>query len=615
MAEKKGRNPFVWIIMILLFVGLLGFGTGGLGGNIRSLGTVGDKDVSIAAYQNGLNQQLRAFEAQTGQRVTFGQAREIGLDAAVLQQLIAERTLDHEVAQLGISVGDARVREEVLRVPAFQNLSGEFDREAYRLTLQRSGMSEADFEASIRDEIARTLLQGAVVGGVPTPEPFAAAVIDFASKTRDITYANVTADMLTEPLPGPTEADLQAFYDANPDLFTAPESRAITYAWMTPEMIQDSITVDEQELRDLYETRIADFVRPERRLVERLVYAGETPAAEALARLTAGEADFDTLVADRGLELSDVDMGDVAQDDLGAAGEAVFAAAPGDVIGPFNTSLGPALFRMNAILAAEEISFEEARDDLNAELSAQRAIRQIDAASEGINDLMAGGATLEDLAEQTDMVLGSIDWTPETQDGIAAYDNFRAAAAAATEGAFLSLEPLADGGIFALRLDGVTPPTVRPLDDVREDVTAAWTTQTTHEAVLAQAQTMADQISPLTGFETLGLTPIEAANVTRTTFVEGTPPGFGEILAEMEIGEVRMIDNTAAVGALIVRLDNVAAPDPANPQVAAQLEQAGAQAAQGIAQDIFDAFNSAVQTRTDVSINQAAVDAVNAQLQ
>ncbi len=615
MAEKKGRNPFVWIIMILLFVGLLGFGTGGLGGNIRSLGTVGDKDVSIAAYQNGLNQQLRAFEAQTGQRVTFGQAREIGLDAAVLQQLIAERTLDNEVAELGISVGDARVREEVLRVPAFQNLSGEFDREAYRLTLQRSGMSEADFEASIRDEIARTLLQGAVVGGVPTPEPFAAAVIDFASKTRDITYANVTADMLTEPLPGPTEADLQAFYDANPDLFTAPESRAITYAWMTPEMIQDSITVDEQELRDLYETRIADFVRPERRLVERLVYAGETPAAEALARLTAGEADFDTLVADRGLELSDVDMGDVAQDDLGAAGEAVFAAAPGDVVGPFNTSLGPALFRMNAVLAAEEISFEEARDDLNAELSAQRAIRQIDAASEGINDLMAGGATLEDLAEQTDMVLGSIDWTPDTQDGIAAYDNFRAAAAAATEGAFLSLEPLADGGIFTLRLDGVTPPTVRPLDDVREDVTAAWTTQTTHEAVLAQAQSMADQISPLTGFETLGLTPIEAANVTRTTFVEGTPPGFGDILAEMEIGEVRMIDNTAAVGALIVRLDNVAAPDPANPQVAAQLEQAGAQAAQGIAQDIFDAFNSAVQTRTDVSINQAAVDAVNAQLQ
>ncbi len=613
MAAKKGRNPFVWIIMILLFVGLLGFGTGGLGGNIRSLGTVGDKDVSIAAYQNGLNQQLRAFEAQTGQRVTFSEARQLGIDQAVLQQLIAERTLDHEVTELGISVGDERVREEVLRVPAFQDLSGNFDREGYRLTLERSGLTEADFEASIRDEVARTLLQGAVVGGVPAPDAYADTIINFMAETRDITYAPVTADMLTAPLPGPTDADLQSFYDANPDLFTAPESRDITYVWMTPEMIQDGITVDEEELRALYDTRLADFIRPERRLVERLVYVGETPAAEAIARIANGEADFDSLVAERGLSLSDVDMGDVAQDDLGAAGEAVFAAVPGDVVGPFNTSLGPALFRMNAVLAATEIPFEEAREDLNMELSAQRAIRQIDAASEGINDLIAGGATLEDLAAQTDLTLGTIAWTPETQDGIAAYDNFRAAAAAASEGGFPTLEGLADGGIFALRLDSVTPPAVRPFEDVRDAVTAAWSAQNTQDAVLVEAESLAAQVSPLTSFETLGLTPIEADTLTRTTFVEGTPEGFLTQIFEMEVSEVRVIDNED--GALIVRLDRTAAPDPENPQVAAQLEQAGAQGAQGIAQDIFDAFNAAVQTRTDVSINQAAVDAVNAQLQ
>ncbi len=615
MAAKKGRNPFVWIIMILLFVGLLGFGTGGLGGNIRSLGTVGEKDVAIAAYQNGLNQQLRAFEAQAGRRVTFQEARELGLDRAVLQQLIAERTLDNEAAQLGISVGDERVREEVLRVPAFRDLSGEFDREAYRLTLERSGLSEADFEASIRDEVARTLLQGAVVGGVPTPDAFAEAVVQFASETRDISFAPVTASMLTAPLPGATEADLQAFYDANPDLFTAPEQRAISYAWITPEMVQDDITVDESEIRALYEERQADFIRPERRLVERLVFAGETPANDAKSALDAGETDFDTLVADRGLDLSDVDMGDVAQGDLGAAGDAVFAADAGDVVGPFNTSLGPALFRMNAVLAAENISFEEARPDLNAELSAQRAIRQIDAASEGINDLMAGGATLEDLAERTILTIGSISWTADTQDGIAAYEAFRNAAATAEKGAFPELIPLADGGVFALRLDGITPPAVRPFAEVRQDVDAAWQVQSTHDAVLAEAQNLADQISPLTGFETLGLTPTTAEKVTRTTFVEGTPPGFGEVLAEMEVGDVEVIDNGAAAGALIVRLDASAPPDPADPQVAAQLEQAGAQAAQGIAQDIFEAYNAAVQTRTDVSINQSALDAVNAQLQ
>ena len=71
MAQKKGNRYFVWIIMILLFIGLLGFGTGGLGGNIRSIGSAGDKDISVASYQRTLTDQIRAFEAQVGTRIGF----------------------------------------------------------------------------------------------------------------------------------------------------------------------------------------------------------------------------------------------------------------------------------------------------------------------------------------------------------------------------------------------------------------------------------------------------------------------------------------------------------------------------------------------------------------
>jgi peptidyl-prolyl cis-trans isomerase D len=39
------------------------------------------------------------------------------------------------------------------------------------------------------------------------------------------------------------------------------------------------------------------------------------------------------------------------------------------------------------------------------------------------------------------------------------------------------------------------------------------------------------------------------------------------------------------------------------------------QASAGIAQDVFDAFAEAVRARTDVTIDQAAVNAVNAQMQ
>ena len=57
---------------------------------------------------------------------------------------------------------------------------------------------------------------------------------------------------------------VRAYYAENPEAFTAPEVRQLSYAWLTPDMIQDEVTVDETALRALYEERLADFVQPER---------------------------------------------------------------------------------------------------------------------------------------------------------------------------------------------------------------------------------------------------------------------------------------------------------------------------------------------------------------
>ena len=72
---------------------------------------------------------------------------------------------------------------------------------------------------------------------------------------------------------------------------------------------------------------------PERRLVERLVYPDQAAADAARAELDAGTT-FEALVAERGLTLDAIDLGDVTREDLGAAGDAVFAAAEGGVVGP-----------------------------------------------------------------------------------------------------------------------------------------------------------------------------------------------------------------------------------------------------------------------------------------
>ena len=613
MAEKKKKRYGLWFVVILLLVGLAGFGAGGFSHNIRSLGTVGDKEVSLTDYQNALNEQIQAISAQFGTAISFQQAQQFGIDQAALSQIILARSLDNEATNLGISAGDATVLERLQQIPQFRGASGAFNRDTYRLALQQTGQNETTFEDSLREDIARTLLQGAIVGGVPTNEAYADTLMQYVGEQRTISWAVVDAEALTAPIPGATEADQQAYYDENPEAFTLPETRDITYVWLTPDMILDQLTVNETQIEALYQDRIDVFLQPERRLVERLVYINAADAEAAKAQLDAGELTFDELVEERGLSLADIDLGDRDQDSLGDAGEPIFAAGVGDVVGPFNSGLGPALFRMNAVLAAQETTLEQATPALTQELATTAARDVINDRTDEIIDLLAGGASMEDIAERTDMELGTINWTADLAEGIAAYDGFRQAAATVQEGAFAEVEDLADGGIFALRLDGVTPPTVQPIDEVREAVQEAWQVQARQDAVIAKAEEMATSIDSLTGFDVVDLEPTVEENMTRRTFIEGTPPKFNDTVFGLDIGEAQVVD--AENRAIIVRLDSIAPPDPEAEGTIAQREQFAETAAAGIAQDIFDAYATILQEQTDINIDQATVNAVNAGFQ
>lgn len=618
MASGGISKIFVWILLGLLIVGLAGFGATNLSGTARSIGSVGSQEIDIDDYSRGLQQEIRAIEAQTREPLSFAEARSYGLDQTVLSRLVTAAALDHEAARLGLSVGDAAVAEQILQIPSFQSINGDFDREAYRFALQQAGLSEARFEEQLRRETARSLLQGAMVQSAVMPQTYIETLIAYAGERRAFSWATLDATSLESPVAAPDDAALSAFYDENPDLFTLPAAKRITAAVLTPDMILDDIMVDEDTLRAEYEARSGDYNTPERRLVERLVFSGQETADAAMAALTAGETDFETLVQDRGLALADVDMGDMAQGDLGSAGEAVFAAAVGDVVGPFTTSLGPAIFRVNGTLAAQNIQFEEVRDDLAAELAPARAARTIQAQASTLDDLLAGGATLEELADESDMQLQTIDWTPSLEDGIAAYPAFRNAADALAADDYPALTELDDGGIFAMRLEEEIPPRLQPLEDVRDQAITLWQEAETQRRLRDRAEGIVAEYATTGDLAALGLAVIEEIDMTRDQFIPGTAPGFMNRVFDMQTGDLAVIDGPdegAGPTVLIVRLDDVLPADESNPGVVALRERLAETARSGLAQDLFQGYVGELQSTAGVSLNQAAINAVHTSFQ
>ncbi|SMP28854.1 peptidylprolyl isomerase [Shimia sagamensis] len=617
MSQGKGSGKtsktFVWILMAMLILGLGGFGVTNLSGTVRSVGTVGEEDISVDDYARALQEELRALEAQTGQSLPFAQAQAFGIDRMVLARLSTTRSLDAENKRLGISIGDENLAQELMNIPSFQGLDGSFDRDAYAFAIDQAGMNESEFEDSVREDTVRSLLQGAVVSGLVMPDVYADTVIEFVAEERDFTWSQLTGDNLTTAVTAPTAAEVETFYNDNQDRFMLPATRQITYAWLSPEMIIDQVDVDEASLQKLYDERDSEFNRPERRLVERLAFADDAAAQAAMEQIAAGTATFTSLVEGRGLSLSDVDLGDVTKAQLGEAGEAVFLAPANGIAGPAPSTLGPSLFRVNGILGAQSTSFDEAKDLLREELAAERSRRLIDTQIGNIDDLLAGGATLEELVEETDMELGILNWHPASEDDLAGYEGFRAVASAVTLDDFPQIEVLEDGGIFALRLEGETPSQPAPLADVAEEAAAAITAERTTEALKGLVETLTPRLNDGTSFTSFGFTANEEVDMDRAAFVPSTPPQFLTEVFEMEVGDLRTLDSPD--GLIVVRLNAIKAPATDDPEVTALKAAITAQLSSGISQDVFAAYAQALQTMYPTQINQQALNAVHVNFQ
>lgn len=610
--RTHGKGAVVWILLGVLVLGLGGFGISNFSGGMRTIGSVGGTEVTSQDYARALRQQLNQIQQQTGRAVTMEQAKAFGLPQQVQAQLFSDAALSEAARRLGLSVGDAELARQITAAPAFQSPAGGFDRNAYRMALRQEGFTEPDFEAMVRADIARSLFRGILVGGTSAPEAEVDTYAAYVTDKRPFAFAEIAEAQLTTKPAQPTDADLQSFYTDHQDAYQQPETRDFSYVWLTPEMLADEAAPDDAMLHAAYQARLAQYQQPEHRLVDRLVFESDDAARAAKADLDAGKITFTALAKSRGLDLKDIDLGEVGRDDLGAAADAVFAPTAPGVVGPVETDLGPALFSVNGIIPAQTTSFEDAKPDLVAAATLENAAKTIKAMTPDLEDKLASGATLDDLAKDTKMQAGTIAMTADTKEGIAAYPAFRDAAAKATTSDFPELVTLDDGGVFALHLDKVEPAAVLPFDKVRERVAADWAAAELTRLKTERAKAVVAAVAAGKSLADQGLAVTEVPATERGGFVENVPAALIGAAFDVAPGSA---DTVATDGKVYVLVPGpTEAADPKDPDAAQIRDKLAARLGQAIANDIGTYYAATVEQEAGVRLDSTAVTAVQAQM-
>lgn len=610
--KRRGASVMAWILMAMLIGGLGGFGVTNFGGSMTSIGAVGDEKIDVNDYARAMRNQMNAFSQQIGQPMTFQMAQSFGLDRQVLQSVIDGAALDNEANRIGLSVGDAAVARKLSEITAFQGVDGKIDKIAYDQVLKQNNLTKAGFEAGIRKDTARQLLQSAVTTGITTPEALTETVTAWAGEERSFSLLALTEASLKTPLLAPDDAALQAYYTAHIADYTRPEAKRISYVVLQPEDLAKDMPLDEAALQKTYNDRLSTYVVPEKRLVERLGFASEADATAAKARIDAGES-FEVLVKERNLDLSDVDLGDVSKSQLGAAGDAVFALTAPGVVGPLASNVGPALFRMNAILAKQETTFEQAKPDLAKELQRQEATKAISDKVAAIDDALAGGATLADLAKEQGMTAGSTDYAKGATDNdpITADKAFVAAADKLAEGDYPEAVLLSNGGVIALQMDSTQPPTALPFDKVKDKVIAAARAEALAKALSDEAIRIKAGVEAGAALGSFG-SVVKTTNIDRQGQVKDAPASVLTAAFEMQPKDIRVIEDRGYTAVLQLDAITPAAKDGA--AITEIRDAVTSNAARSIADDVLQLYTSALTAEAGITLDQAAINAVNAQI-
>ncbi|MDB0015641.1 SurA N-terminal domain-containing protein [Amylibacter sp.] len=614
MRISKKNQPFVYGLLGLLALGLVGVASGGVDGSrISSIGKVGEEPIPVTSYAQSLRNTVQSISRQIGRQITSQEVSAYGLQAEALENVVSSAALSNEANRLTISVGDDLVAEEIVATPTFTSVDGKFNKEAYEFALENSGLNTKEYELQTRKAIARSLIEGAVATGTKSPSSHAMTLIKYAREERSFDWTSINKTFLSKLANDPTSEELIKFYDNNHALYTTPLTREITYVLLSPDMLSKKIEIPKNSIKEEYDSQPDRFNKPARRIVDRIIFDTLETAKKVKNQIAQEEITFNEVAEKRGLTQTDIDLGDIEEGQLDAdINKLLFNAENVGIYGPIETSLGQALFRINAIIEPQNTSLEDAKAELTAEYVSIESRKLINEMISDIDDLLAQGLTIEEIAKDTDMEVGKISYNDNYEEGIAAYDGFRAEASNSKIGDFPELKELSDGGIFALRLDKIIEPTLSPFEKVKNQVIDNWSDAENKKSLLKLGDELVIKLDNGNTFESLSL-PLNSVNsVKRNKFIDNIPGTLLEQLFLNEVGKTSKIDNGDTV--ILARLNSITQFDAKSDENKELLSQVGFQLSNQVTGDLLRLFASALKDRDGVTLNQNAVNQINTQI-
>ncbi len=601
-------------LFAILVVSFLIFGIGDVlrnRSNGNDVAVVGDQHITSDQLDKAMEQQARQF----GGRIDMATLKKVGYLDHVLSGMIDNTLLELAAHDEGFAVGNKQAIEEIQKIPVFQDEKTKvLDREKFERVLAANKINEAEFVAYLKRETATKLLIDSELSQMPPPSLLVDTSYKFQNETRRGEIIRLsTADVVA---PQPSADQLNDYYHKHESEFTAPEYRDFSFLYVDPGAFADKITISPDELKQAFDARQADFKVPERRELSQVMFKDEAKAKAVAAAAQAAKSLAGGLKAS-GDATQPMDLGLMSKQDLPDILQGpIFSAPAGAVLDAVQSPLGWHVIMVKRIEAARPLSFDEAKQALESDLKAEKARDMVSKAAKQVDDQLAGGASLADAGKAaglTPISVKGVDSKGKHADGtivpeLHSRTELLKAAFVADKGTAAQITQDGKDAAFAITVEQVTPPALRPLDEVKSKVIEGYLGEERVTLVKAKAADLIAKAKSGATFAALardaGSIVVPVGPVLRSAKDKSIPPHVVATLFDLtQLGTIDQAN--APEGPILVRLAEII---PATAQTADDRAVLEKTLQTQLQDDMIAEYENALRSIYPVKINQSVLD-------
>ena len=582
----------------------------GVGGT--SVATVGSTEIDQGDFQRTYRNFLKNEGQRMGTTLTPEMAQRLGLDQVVLQQMEVRTAINNEAAGLGLTVSDAELAQSVRAMAPFKGPLGTFDHAIFLQALGTAGYTESEFLEDMRRDMSQQQLTQAVEGNFSVPANYAQALFLFINERRAADYVIVSPQSVGTIAP-PADAVLTAYVKANPDRFSTPEYRDADYAYITAADVP--VTVTDKQIKAMFDAAKSTYVTPEKRDMQQITFKTEADAKAARDKIAAGTS-FDDVAKAQGLSAAQMSLGTVEETQWPDAAQAktLFALPQNEVSQPLKTAFGGfILVRTTKIQAGSNKTLDDVKEDIRKTITDQMAKDKLVDIANAFTDARSSGADMMQAAKKAGMKTGhvsAVDAAGLKPDGtkadIPADPELLSGLFKADVGEDGDPFPTKAGNYVAVKVNGVTPPKLKPLDQVRNQALDAWSQEQKGKLLLAKAAQLTEQAQKdksLDGIaKTLGVAVQHSPALSRQSNDAIFSTALVQRLFDAKPGGIVSGPQGASGNFVIARVTGIAHPrlNPNDRGFAGGMAQLSSQ----MAGDFTNALANAARAHQGVKVNQ-----------